>query len=208
MLRTALALALTGTAVVLAAEVDVTVDHLPEECTRKTAAGDFLSMHYTGTIDESSAAGEKGSQFDSSVGRGPFEFTLGQGMVIKGWDEGLLDMCVGEKRTLVIPPELGYGERGAGGAIPGGATLKFTVECLDIKDPPEGGSQPEDMNIFAEIDANGDKVIDEDELNAWFKSKRQMDVPEDLWENEDKDGDRQITWEEFSGPKGSSPDDL
>ena len=87
-------------------------------------------------------------------------------------------------------------------------TLKFTVECLDIKDPPEGGSQPEDMNIFAEIDANGDKVIDEDELNAWFKSKRQMDVPEDLWENEDKDGDRQITWEEFSGPKGSSPDDL
>ena len=196
MLRTALALALTGTAVVLAAEVDVTVDHLPEECTRKTAAGDFLSMHYTGTIDESSAAGEKGSQFDSSVGRGPFEFTLGQGMVIKGWDEGLLDMCVGEKRTLVIPPELGYGASGAGGDIPGGATLRFTVELVSI------GEAPPQPNIFKDIDTDGDKRVSFEEIKTWFKNEQNSDVPDGLMDAEDKDKDGFISWDEFSGPKG------
>ncbi|KAJ3234975.1 FK506-binding protein 2A [Chytriomyces hyalinus] len=98
-----------------------------EECTRKAKAGDKLSMHYTGTLFSN------GDKFDSSVDRNqPFEFTLGQGQVIKGWDQGLLDMCVGEKRKLIIPPAWGYGDRGAGGKIPGGATLVFHVELLDI----------------------------------------------------------------------------
>eukprot|EP00944_MAST-04C_sp_MAST-4C-sp1_P010185 g10185.t1 len=91
-----------------------------------------MSMHYTGTIDESSPTGEKGKQFDSSIGRAPFSFRLGAGEVIKGWDQGLLGICVGEKRTLIIPASLGYGDQGAGADIPGGATLKFTVECLGI----------------------------------------------------------------------------
>ena len=97
------------------------------ECTRKSKNGDNLSMHYTGTLAD-------GTKFDSSVDRGtPFDFTIGVGRVIKGWEQGLLDMCPGEKRKLTIPSHLGYGDRGAGGKIPGGATLVFTVELLKIK---------------------------------------------------------------------------
>ncbi|KAJ3027692.1 UNVERIFIED_CONTAM: Peptidyl-prolyl cis-trans isomerase fpr2 [Siphonaria sp. JEL0065] len=119
-----------ATAVLASAPTDLVIDvthAVPEEdCKLKSQAGDKLSMHYTGTLKES------GKQFDSSVGRRPFQFTLGAGQVIKGWDQGLNDMCVGEKRVLTIPASLGYGERGAGGVIPGGATLVFDVELLDI----------------------------------------------------------------------------
>lgn len=89
-------------------------------------------VHYTGWIYEN---GEKGEKFDSSVDRGePFVFALGQGQVIRGWDEGLASMQPGGKRTLIIPPDLGYGDRGAGGGlIPGGATLMFDVELLEVK---------------------------------------------------------------------------
>ncbi|WP_284694258.1 FKBP-type peptidyl-prolyl cis-trans isomerase [Rhodoplanes serenus] len=93
--------------------------------------GQTCVMHYTGWLYEN---GTKGKKFDSSVDRGrPFEFPLGMGRVIKGWDEGVATMKVGGKRTLVIPPELGYGARGAGGVIPPNATLMFEVELLDVK---------------------------------------------------------------------------
>ena len=93
--------------------------------------GQICVMHYTGWLYEN---GAKGKKFDSSLDRGqPFEFPLGQHQVIAGWDEGVASMKVGGKRTLVIPPELGYGARGAGGVIPPNATLIFEVELLDVK---------------------------------------------------------------------------
>ena len=89
--------------------------------------GDHVSVHYSGRLDN-------GKQFDSSRERSePFDFALGAGMVIRGWDEGVQGMRVGGKRTLVIPPELGYGTRGAGGAIPPNATLTFDVELLQVR---------------------------------------------------------------------------
>ena len=118
-----------------------------ENCEQKSRKGDKLSMHYRGTLHQD------GSEFDNSYDRGePLSFTLGSGQVkrrenvmililivcffaqvIKGWDQGLLGMCVGEKRKLVIPPDLGYGDSGAGEKIPGGAALVFEVELTNIE---------------------------------------------------------------------------
>ncbi|SPO30818.1 related to FPR2 - FK506/rapamycin-binding protein of the ER [Ustilago trichophora] len=108
-------------------KLQVGVKYRPEVCDDKSQAGDLLAMHYTGTLAD-------GTKFDSSLDRGtPFEFTLGIGQVIKGWDKGLRDMCVGEKRKLKIPPGDGYGAQGAGGVIPPNAHLIFEVELLEIK---------------------------------------------------------------------------
>jgi FKBP-type peptidyl-prolyl cis-trans isomerase len=96
--------------------------------------GKTVVVHYTGWLYDEAAPEHKGQKFDSSRDRGdPFDFPLGAGHVIKGWDQGVAGMKVGGQRTLVIPPEMGYGARGAGGVIPPNATLVFDVELLDVK---------------------------------------------------------------------------
>ncbi|KAJ1842893.1 Peptidyl-prolyl cis-trans isomerase fpr2 [Coemansia sp. RSA 2703] len=108
-------------------QLQIGVKFRPSECPRRTLIGDKISVHYTGRLLSD------GTKFDSSLDRDkPFEFTLGHGHVIKGWDQGLLNMCIGEKRRLKIPAELAYGKRGAGAAIPADADLVFDTEMLAI----------------------------------------------------------------------------
>jgi len=96
-------------------------------------SGQNALVHYTGWLYDAAAPEQKGKQFDSSVGGEPFDFPLGGGRVIPGWDQGVVGMKVGDKRRLVIPPELAYGNAGAGGVIPPGATLVFDVELVEIQ---------------------------------------------------------------------------
>ena len=100
-------------------------EELKEGNGTKAKKGDVVEVHYTGKLTD-------GKQFDSSKGRGAFKFELGAGTVIKGWDQGVAGMKIGGKRKLTIPPDLGYGKRGAGGVIPPGATLIFEVELLKV----------------------------------------------------------------------------
>jgi len=201
-LRSIISLGLLVLAVHSADVVQVTVYEGPKECedVDKVVSGRYLSMHYTGTIDATSAAGEPGKQFDSSRTReGTFDFEIGTGQVIKGWDEGLLGLCVGAKATLVIPPAMGYGDSGAGADIPGGATLNFDVEVVSI-----GDSAPAEANLFVELDTDKDKKLSEEELLAYFKKQGQDALPEGLMDEEDKDKDGFVSWDEFGGPKGDA----
>ena len=119
------------------------LDAMPKELqkidTKQGAGAEAVSgkpviVHYTGWLYDESKPDKKGSKFDSSRDRQvPFGFFLGAGKVIKGWDDGVVGMKVGGQRTLIIPPSLGYGERGAGGVIPPNATLIFDVELIEVK---------------------------------------------------------------------------
>ncbi|KAJ4798483.1 Peptidylprolyl isomerase [Rhynchospora pubera] len=107
-------------------ELQIGVKYKPETCDIQAHKGDKIKVHYRGKLTD-------GTVFDSSYERGtPFEFTLGGGQVIKGWDQGLLGMCVGEKRKLKIPSKMGYGDRGSPPKIPGGATLIFDTELIAV----------------------------------------------------------------------------
>lgn len=183
-------------------DLDIEVIEKPEKCERSAKKGDMLAMHYKGRLDD-------GTEFDSSYERSePFRFQLGIGQVIKGWDQGLADMCIGEKRRLTIPPHLGYGDAGAGDRIPPKATLIFEVELLEIEDGPAP------VNVFKEIDSNEDQQLSREEISDYLKKQMPQaeaaglkDMPEqdklveDIFQHEDKDRNGFISHEEFSGPK-------
>ncbi|XP_071720638.1 FK506-binding protein 2-like [Rutidosis leptorrhynchoides] len=107
-------------------ELQIGVKHKPASCEVQAHKGDKIKVHYRGKLTD-------GTVFDSSFERGtPFDFELGAGQVIKGWDQGLLGMCVGEKRKLKIPSKMGYGDRGSPPKIPGGATLIFDTQLISV----------------------------------------------------------------------------
>lgn len=183
-----------------AESIKITQTDGPTDCIEKTAEGHYLSMHYTGYIDESSETGIRGSQFDSSVSRGKtFDFKLGSGQVIPGWDKGLVGLCKGAKATLILPPHMGYGAKGSGVNIPGGATLRFDVEVVDFT-----SNAPPQPNLFNDLDTDRDRKLSRDEVLTFFKKQGQENIPEGLWEKEDKDKDGFVSWVEFSGPKGKN----
>jgi len=105
---------------------------------RAAEAGDYVEVHYTGWLYDETGTDNRGNKFDSSVDRGEkFQFRLGAGQVIKGWDQGVDGMLIGEKRELTLAPEMGYGQRGAGNVIPPGATLVFEVELFGLEGPSD-----------------------------------------------------------------------
>jgi FKBP-type peptidyl-prolyl cis-trans isomerase len=111
----------------------IKIDHKVGEG-KEAVAGKVVTVHYTGWLYDTNAAENKGKKFDSSRDRNdPFGFPLGGGRVIRGWDEGVAGMKIGGQRTLIIPPNMGYGARGAGGVIPPNATLVFDVELLEVR---------------------------------------------------------------------------
>lgn len=192
--------------------VQVTITSGPKNCQTPgqdfVAKDNFIGMHYRISVDESSKYGEKGKELDSSYKKGFAQgVTVGQGKVIQGLDIGLVGLCKNSKATLVIPPHLAYGNKGNPPHLPGGVTLKYEVEIIDIKpksDQPPDSSSPK-PNEFAKIDFNKDGKLSKEEVITYFEKQDQAIDMDGLWKDEDKDEDGYISWDEFTGSKGDHP---
>ena len=176
----------------------------PTDCddAERVKDGVYVSIHYIGKIDESSKTGEKGKIFENSQdlddGK-PFNFHIGLGDTMEGWEKGLLNLCKNAKVTLIVPPNLAYGSVGAGdGLIPGDATLNFDIHILNV-DPDN-----EPVNLFELLDRDNNGVLDYDEIGVYFEALGQ-EMPDHFMDKEDKNDDGYIDWDEFMGPKGNKP---
>ena len=177
----------------------------PDACDRKAKTTDVLTLHYKGYLEGSEQV------FDSSYERNEaFTFQLGIGHVILGWERGLVGVCVGEKRQLIVPPHLGYGDA-KHDQIPPKSTLVFDIEILKIEDGPVPA------NVFKEIDTDSDGRLSRKEVGEFLRKQLsqgqqhgdtgspddpdRVQMIDEIFMHEDKDKDDYITHEEFSGPK-------
>ena len=188
--------------------VQVTVTSGPRDCKKPgedlVAKDNFIGLHYRATVDESSQHGEKGKELDSSYKKGFAQgVAVGQGKVIPGLDIGLIGLCKRSKATLIIPPHLAYGDSGNPPHLPGGVTLKYEVEIVDVQ--PKSEPPPEPPNEFAKIDSNDDYKLSKKEVQDYFDKQNQPIDLERLFKDEDKNQDGYISWEEFTGSKGNQP---
>ncbi|CAB3984142.1 FK506-binding 2-like [Paramuricea clavata] len=174
--------------------------HKPTNCKRVTKRGDHIAVKYNGTFVD-------GSTY-VPTSKKPFEFTLGEGQVITGWDLGLLGMCVGEIRQLVVPSHVAYGNWPVGDKVPPKSTIEFFVELLQIKDTFTDRDMVSDT--FSQIDTNGDSMLSNDEVAKFLKKQNYPDGPgekshshiiREIFLEEDKNSDGTISHKEFSGPK-------
>jgi len=197
------------------AEVQIDVISKPDTCDRAAKNGDRISMKYKGNLYDV-ATKELGKQFDSNVDSAEtFDFKLGAGQVIPGWEAGVPGMCVGEKRKLTVPPELAYGDQGFTDLIPPKSTLVFEIELVDLKEGELGHDHDGDgvthnhkEDTFGEMDANGDKQITAEEMAGYIKKFNDVAPEADKLENidvivdeifkeDDKDKDGVISVDEY-----------
>jgi len=209
----------------------VHIDYIetPTSCDRKAKNGDLISMHYKGNLFDVETK-TVGKEFDSSHNRKQtFDFKLGAGQVIPGWEQGVPGMCVGEKRKLTVPPALAYGDQGFANLIPPKSTLVFEIELMAIKDEGDEtlnkvGDEDEDVHhhehepdSFEAIDANDDKQITSEEMATYIK-KFNEEGTEDKFENidtivgeifqeDDKNKDGVISLEEYQHFDDSEPEE-
>ena len=190
-------------------EVKVVVYKGPKKCKNKSTgdeskptkveSGSIVGFHFTVTVDASSHGSRDliGKKIESSRDKGIApSFPVGQGKVVAGLDQGLIGLCKGAYAYIIVPPHLGYGNTGKPEqGIRSDTTLRYDVEIIDI--------QPPVPNDFAKIDTNKDWRITREEAKHYFEGLGQLIDLDSLWKDEDKNGDGHISWEEFSGPKGS-----
>lgn len=183
-------------------------DQTVEECDA-LKIGELVDFNVVGYIDPSSATGNKFSVFlDTHNTEIPFSCIVGEEDIIEGFEKGIIGMCQGEKRTIVVAPHLGFGDFESGD-VPAGATLHFDVEIIKkwntdlTQEQEEARHAMLQPNIFAKIDTNKDAFISVDEYAFYFQSKLTKEALAKYFKLEDADGDNKISWGEFTGPKGS-----
>eukprot|EP00794_Sanderia_malayensis_P017399 gene17399-19142_t len=172
----------------------------PAYCERTTQRGDKLTVHFNASMAD-------GKVFETTFKKSPFEFVIGNGQVITGFEYGLMDMCIGEKRRLTVPSKYAYGSTTFGAKVPGRITLYFDVELLDFQRMQH---PPRKSNIFRVIDVNDDGLLSKEEVQKYVRNNRIDDnrgesgitqVLKEIFQEEDRDRDGFIDHGEFSGVK-------